>query len=297
MKSLYFDKSSKELVFPDLSALPERLVYKRVSSLRAFFDSLSDSSLGGNDAVGVAAAFVLCAEAYRFEDGKPEGFSYSFSRSVDFVVRQCASYPSVVAACEEMRHVCEGLSSTDEMLASVVKAARGIENRTSGYCGKLAGNGAKLISDGDGVLVRGNCGVLSSVKHGVSLEAVYTASKDRNVKLYIGETYPSLEGRRIAAFEAESNGLHAEIISDDSAASLMANGKINKIFLDVGFDRDGNLCSSSGSLMLASASRYFGVALCAFVNAFRSWNGEKRDILKKEMFDHVISNNGKEWKI
>lgn len=297
MKSLYFDKNSKELVFPDLSALPERLVYKRVSSLRAFFDSLSDSSLGGNDAMGVAAAFVLCAEAYRFEDGKPEGFAYSFSRSVDFVVRQCAAYPSVVASCEEMRHVCDGLSSTDEMLSSVVKAASGIEKRTAGYCVKLGKNGAKLISDGDGVLVRGNCGVLSSVKHGASLEAVYTASKEKSFTLYIGETYPSFEGRRIAAFEAAANGSDAEVISDDRAASLMANGKINKVFLDVGFDRDGDLCSSSGSLMLASASRYFGVPVCAFVNAFRSWNGEKRDILKKEMFDHVISNNGKEWKI
>ena len=290
MKSLYFDKNTKELVFLDRTSLPEEK-YRRISAFRAFFDSLADTSLCGSDAVGVAAAYILCAEAYRFEDVKAEGFAYSFEKSIDFLLLQCSLCPSVKASSEMMRNSCDGFDDVCEMLANIEKKALSVETAAVSYRRRLGERGAKLISDGDGVLVRGNCGVLGGVRYGASLEAAHKAyAKNKDFGLFIAETYPSFDGKRLAAYEAKANEIEFNTVSDSDAAVLMAEKKINKVFLDVGVTKDGNYCSEKGSLMLASSAKCFGVPVYGFVPYLRSAeNTAGCDTIKKELFESVVT--------
>ena len=294
MKSLYFDKNTKELVFLDRSALPEAEKYRRISTFREFFASLADHSLCGSDAVGAAAAYVLCAAAHRFEDVTAEGFAYSFEKSIDFLMLQCALYPSVKASAEKMRCSCGGCVTASDMLANIEKKAYDIEREIISYRRRLGEKGAKLISDGDGVLVRGNCGLLGGVKYGASLAAAYKAyAKNVNFRLFIAETYPSFDGKRLAAYEAKASGPEFEIVSDNDTAVLMAEKKINKIFLDAGATEYGKFCSEKGSLMLASSAKCFGVPVYAFLPYFHSAeNAGKRDIIESELLASVVTGDG-----
>ena len=287
MKSLYFDKDTKELVFLDRSALPGAEIYRRISTFREFFDSLASSSLCGNDAVFVSAAYIICAAAYRFEDVTVEGFDYSYGKSIDFLSLQCASNGVVRSACVFMKKAEIDRTSVKTMLESIEKAASGIENTVKSHAEALDGMSTRLISDGDGILVRGNCGELCTVKYGLSFAPVARAFENGvPFRLYIGETYPSYDGKRLASYEASLLGMRHEVIRDSDAASLMAKGKITKVFIDAVTDGHGNFASSPGSLQLAVCCKHYGVPIYAFLPSCPYTDDEKEyDVLDYTLLD------------
>ena len=137
------------------------------------------------------------------------------------------------------------------------KEAQKIIEEDRAACRKIGKCGAKLISRGDTVLTICNAGILATIDYGTALGVLYRAKEEgKKFKVIVCESRPLLQGARLSAWELKRNGIDVTLICDSMAASLMRQGKIDKVI--VGADRIAANCDTAnkiGTYALAVLSR------------------------------------------
>jgi methylthioribose-1-phosphate isomerase len=118
-----------------------------------------------------------------------------------------------------------------------------------------------LVQDGDTILTHCNAGVLATSKYGTATSSMYL-SKERgwNIRVYVDETRPCLQGARLTAFELNKAGINVTLICDNMAGVVLSKGKVNEII--VGADRiaaNGDVANKIGTMSLAVLAKHFGV--------------------------------------
>jgi methylthioribose-1-phosphate isomerase len=125
----------------------------------------------------------------------------------------------------------------------------------------MARYGARLVTKDDVILTHCNAGGLATADYGTALGVLFEAKRQgKRIKVYADETRPLLQGARLTAWELMNEGIDTTLICDNMAASLMAKGKIDKIF--VGADRiaaNGDTANKIGTYSLAVLARHHGV--------------------------------------
>lgn len=144
---------------------------------------------------------------------------------------------------------------------SVVREAEAIFEADVASCEAQAELGAALISDGDSILTHCNAGGLVAAGIGTALGVLRRAHEQgKRIHVYVDETRPLLQGARITAWELGKLGIDHTLICDNMAASLMGQGKIQKVF--VGADRiakNGDVANKIGTYPLALAAARAGI--------------------------------------
>ncbi|HEX2875408.1 MAG TPA: S-methyl-5-thioribose-1-phosphate isomerase [Polyangiaceae bacterium] len=152
------------------------------------------------------------------------------------------------------------MAAVDRLLAlpeltrdSVVREAEAIFEADVASCEAQAELGAALISDGDSILTHCNAGGLVAAGIGTALGVLRRAHEQgKRIHVYVDETRPLLQGARITAWELGKLGIDHTLICDNMAASLMAQRKIQKVF--VGADRiakNGDVANKIGTYGVA----------------------------------------------
>ncbi len=141
----------------------------------------------------------------------------------------------------------------DEIVNKLLKEAKQIAKEDI-ECNKSLGEfGNKLIEQGDNILTHCNAGALATVGYGTALGVIRQAHSDnKNIKIYIDETRPRLQGARLTAFEMLEEEIPATLIVDSVAATLMKKKIIDKVV--VGADRiakNGDTANKIGTFMLS----------------------------------------------
>jgi methylthioribose-1-phosphate isomerase len=130
-------------------------------------------------------------------------------------------------------------------------------------CQRMAAAGAPLIQSGDHVLTHCNSGGLATAGLGTALGVIIHAwQQGTALHVYVDETRPLLQGARLTAWELEQHGIPYTLISDNMAAMLMRQGRIQKIF--VGADRvaaNGDFANKIGTYSVAVNAHYHGIPL------------------------------------
>jgi methylthioribose-1-phosphate isomerase len=125
----------------------------------------------------------------------------------------------------------------------------------------MARHGARLIRNGDTILTHCNAGGLATADYGTALGVLFEAkSQGKRIKVYADETRPLLQGARLTTWELMHEGIDTTLICDNMAASLMAKGKIDKVF--VGADRiaaNGDAANKIGTYNVAVLAKYHHV--------------------------------------
>ena len=106
--------------------------------------------------------------------------------------------------------------------------------------------------------MKGNILVDHSIDSTSSQQA--SSKPTKHIKVYADETRPLLQGARLTAWELIHEGIDTTLICDNMAASLMAKGKIDKIF--VGADRiaaNGDFANKIGTYGLAVLAKFHNV--------------------------------------
>ena len=149
--------------------------------------------------------------------------------------------------------------------ANVAAEAEKIFEEDVTLCEALAERGAPLIADGDSILTHCNAGGLVTAGIGTALGVVRRAHEQgKRIHVYVDETRPLLQGARITAWELGKLGIEHTLICDNMAASLMAQGKIQKVF--VGADRiakNGDFANKIGTYGVAVLARYHQIPFYA----------------------------------
>lgn len=152
--------------------------------------------------------------------------------------------------------------AVDRMLAegSVAEAERIFEEDVA-LCESLANQGAALVENGEGLLTHCNAGGLATAGIGTALGVIIRAHQQgKKVHAYVDETRPLLQGARLSAWELRKHGVPHTLICDNMSASLMASGRVKKIF--VGADRvarNGDAANKIGTYGLAVLARFHSV--------------------------------------
>lgn len=119
---------------------------------------------------------------------------------------------------------------------------------------KQAQECANLVNDADVILTHCNVSGL------MPLIGEICRQNDKRLSFYVTETRPYLQGSRLTAWELKESGFDVTVISDNTVAQVMHEGKINKVI--VGADnlaQNGDIANKVGTYQIAILAANFNI--------------------------------------
>ena len=151
----------------------------------------------------------------------------------------------------------QALAREDYPQALEAEALRLVEEDKQ-LCDRIAEAGSALVKPDSRLLTHCNTGGLATAGVGTALGVIALAHQQGKVaSVWVDETRPLLQGGRLTAWELGELGVPYQLIADSMAASLMAQGKVDAVW--VGADRiaaNGDVANKIGTYSLAVLAHY-----------------------------------------
>ncbi len=256
-KSVIF--KGDRLYYLNQTKLPHREIYKECRNLKGGYYAIKKLEVRGAPLIGVFAAYCIYVSLKSFK-GTNREFLFSLNKSANYLN---SSRPTAVNLSWALERIKTAVRNNEHkplntLKKIVLREARRIHKEDIYLCAGIAKEGIRLVRKGDKILTHCNTGFLATSGNGTALSIIYAAAKRyKDIKVYVDETRPLLQGARITAWELKESGINASVIVDGAAAYLMQKKMIDKIF--VGADRIvscGDTANKIGTYNLAVAARY-----------------------------------------
>ena len=246
--------------FVDQTKLPDELTFVYCDDVTRLRRAIKRLEIRGAPALGIAGALgvvigVKDSRAKKFRD-----FYKELEKVVKFIG---SSRPTAINLFWALNIMKDAAKENRDKPVSEIKEillckALEILKEDKRSCRVMARYGAALVRKRDRILTHCNAGGLATADYGTALGVLFEAKRQgKNIKVYVDETRPLLQGSRLTAWELMREGIKTTLICDNMAASLMAQGKIDKIF--VGADRiaaNGDAANKIGTYNLAVLAEY-----------------------------------------
>jgi methylthioribose-1-phosphate isomerase len=239
------DAATGRMVIIEQTLLPAELKLIELSELQSVIDAIQRLAVRGAPALGVAGAYGAVivlrsglgnAGLERLADARPTAVNLRWG-------------------VERVRKVAKG-----DPARALVEAKR-IHAEDDATCRAIGEAGAKLITDGSGVLTHCNAGALATAGMGTALAPMYVAhSQGRKFRVFADETRPLLQGARLTSFELAENGIDVTVISDSMAAVVMRDKRVQLVI--TGADRvalNGDAANKIGTYAVAVLAKAHGI--------------------------------------
>lgn len=235
----------------DQYLLPHEQHWHLCNSVSEMHTLILSLKVRGAPLIGLAATLLV---AHLAEQGMSQT---DLAQAIDELE---GTRPTAVNLMYCMKQMREALKQT-AFVDALVTAAERLFNEDVALCDAMAKLGAELVKPGEQILTHCNTGALATAGVGTALGVIYHAHQQHgDIHVWVDETRPLLQGGRLTAFELESWQIPYTLICDNMAASLMAAGKVDKIF--VGADRiaaNGDFANKVGTYNLAVLAHFHGV--------------------------------------
>lgn len=214
----------------------------------------------GAPAIGAAAALGVVLGVKNWKAKDFISFKKKLDRASGYI---CTARPTAVNlfwAVKRMRDyaVRNQNKTIPELKDLLLKEARQIMEEDKIACRRMGDFGAKLIKSNSNILTICNAGALATVDYGTALGVIYRAKElKKKIHVYACETRPLLQGARLTAWELTRNKIPTTLITDNMAATLMQQGRINLVI--AGADRiarNGDTANKIGTYNLAVLAHY-----------------------------------------
>lgn len=249
--------------YVDQTRLPHKLKFVDCDNVARLWRAITRLEVRGAPAIGIAGALGV---VLGIKDSKAKNFD-NFYREVQKVSKHLASSrPTAINLFWALaRMECVAESNKDKPIAKIKKKmlaeALKILDEDKLSCRDMARYGADLVKSGDTILTHCNAGGLATADYGTALGVLFESkAHGKRIRVYADETRPLLQGARLTVWELMQEGIDTTLICDNMAASLMAKGRIDKIF--VGADRiasNGDAANKIGTYNLAVLARYHNI--------------------------------------
>ncbi|MBU76654.1 S-methyl-5-thioribose-1-phosphate isomerase [Pseudoalteromonas sp. MEBiC 03607] len=235
----------------DQYLLPHQQHWHVCNDVETMKDLILTLKIRGAPLIGLGASLLV---AHLAEQGMSQA---SLAIAIDELE---ATRPTAVNLMHCMAKLREALTESD-FVAAVVSTAEQLFKEDIALCDSMAERGAALVAKGDNILTHCNTGALATAGVGTALGVIYKAQQRYgDIHVWVDETRPLLQGGRLTAFELERWQIPYTLICDNMAASLMAAGKVDKIF--VGADRiaaNGDFANKVGTYNLAVLAHFHNI--------------------------------------
>lgn len=245
LQSTSLKLEDQQLLILDQQLLPDQESWVVVESPDHMVEIIKQLKVRGAPLIGVAAALSLGLwaqqQAVSLTDYQAEAENLRASRPTAV---------NLMNALDRMLQVAEDRQMDQK---AILEKAIELFNEDVQLCLQMAEAGQVLIEDGDNILTHCNTGGLATVGLGTALGVIIHAhQKGKKIHVYVDETRPLLQGGRLTTWELEKAGVPYTLICDNMSGSLMAQGKVQKVFL--GADRiamNGDFANKIGTYNLA----------------------------------------------
>lgn len=227
----------------DQRKLPFEEVWVACKSAVQTAAGIHDMVVRGAPAIGVTAAYGMVLAHLAGEDlsQADEALRQSRPTAVNLFYaldRMKPHWGSLEASLVEARAIWEEVEQTE--LAISQHGARVLRGQVLTHC---------------------NTGPLATGGYGTALGAINEAyHQGRITHVWVDETRPYLQGARLTTYELQKAGVPATLISDNMAAYMMAQGKVDAVIL--GTDRmamNGDFANKIGTYGVAILAQYHGI--------------------------------------
>ncbi len=233
----------------DQTALPHREDWLEGGDPVAMVGHIQRLAVRGAPLIGVAAACSLACLAMSGAGEADLERAWGALR---------AARPTAVNLMWAMDRLKPLLSSPEALIAE----AQAIFDEDVRLCEGMAGQGAALIQEGEGLVTHCNTGGLATAGIGTALGVIRRAHEQgKRIHVFVDETRPLLQGGRLTAWELRRLGIPCTLITDSMAALVLRDGRAQRVL--VGADRiaaNGDFANKVGTYGLAVQARHHGVA-------------------------------------
>ncbi|HEA15153.1 MAG TPA: S-methyl-5-thioribose-1-phosphate isomerase [Pseudoalteromonas prydzensis] len=242
---------NKTLSVLDQYLLPHQQLWHECNDVTTMRDLILSLKIRGAPLIGLGASLLV---AHLAGQGTAKA---ALAQAIDDLE---ATRPTAVNLMHCMAKLRIALQR-DDYVTAIVSAAVTLFNEDIALCESMANHGAALVNSGDNILTHCNTGALATAGIGTALGVIYKAQQRHgDIHVWVDETRPLLQGGRLTAFELERWQVPYTLICDNMAASLMAAGKVDKIF--VGADRiaaNGDFANKVGTYNLAVLAHFHNI--------------------------------------
>jgi methylthioribose-1-phosphate isomerase len=240
---------NKQLWVLDQQKLPQEEIWLPVPDVNTMVFIIKTLKIRGAPLLGVAAALTL---AHLAETGAN---LVTLQHAAMLLKSARPTAVNLMHCVDRMMQVLnENIDNTNRFIAE----AENIFDEDVKLCQAMGKHGASLINDGDSILTICNTGGLATAGIGTAFAAFKTAHEQgKRIHVYACETRPLLQGGRLTTWELEKAGIPHTLICDSMAGMLMAQHKIQKVF--VGSDRiaaNGDFANKIGTYNLAVLAKF-----------------------------------------
>ncbi|MHB9325956.1 S-methyl-5-thioribose-1-phosphate isomerase [Kluyvera intermedia] len=240
-----------QLFILDQQALPQEKRWLPADSVPLLVEHIHALRVRGAPLIGLSASLLLALLAENGEDRD------TLARSLETLR---ASRPTAVNLMNNLDRMKLALAQEDYVTALLAEALRLIEEDKA-LCDSIAQAGSTLVKPGSRLLTHCNTGGLATAGVGTALGVIALAHQQGKVaNVWVDETRPLLQGGRLTAWELGELGVPYQLITDSMAASLMAKGQVDAIW--VGADRiaaNGDVANKIGTYSLAVLAKFHGI--------------------------------------
>ncbi len=261
VKTVEWVASGKKTLTPgvlrliDQTLLPERLEYKDITAVPVLWEAIRSLRVRGAPAIGVAAALGVVLAAQSPKVRSTRGLLAAVRRASDHLASSRPTAVNLFWALQRMTAFAEKNSGMEvaALKEALAREALAIRDEDLAMCRAIGEHGLSLLRKGMNVLTHCNAGALATSGYGTALAPLYLA-RERGMRLhvYADETRPLLQGARLTAWEMRQAGIPVTLICDNTAAVVMAAGKVDAVL--VGADRiaaNGDTANKVGTYGLA----------------------------------------------
>lgn len=244
----------------DQTLLPHEYKIVTCRDVKKLWRAIKTLQVRGAPAIGIAAALGVILGVKDAKAKDATRFSKEVKRVCAYLASSRPTAVNLFWALARMERVARNNlhKNVREVKRLLLKEALLIIDEDKKSCRAMARHGARLIKSGDTILTHCNAGALATADYGTALGVLFEAKRQgKLITVFADETRPLLQGARLTAWELMHEGIDTTLICDNMAASLMAKGKIDVVF--VGADRiasNGDTANKIGTYSLAVLAHY-----------------------------------------
>ncbi|KAA9002467.1 S-methyl-5-thioribose-1-phosphate isomerase [Affinibrenneria salicis] len=239
---------NNQLWILDQQALPQETRWCLCPDVATLVDHIQALRVRGAPLIGLSASLLLALLAEQGMAREPLTLALHTLR---------AARPTAVNLMNNLDRMQQALDMTDYRRAMADEALRLVEEDRA-LCERIAVQGAELVKPGSRLLTHCNTGGLATAGIGTAIGVLLRAHQQGKVaQVWVDETRPLLQGGRLTAWELGELGIPRRLICDSMAASLMAQGQVDAVW--VGADRiaaNGDVANKIGTYSLAVLAHY-----------------------------------------
>ncbi|MGM0438042.1 MAG: S-methyl-5-thioribose-1-phosphate isomerase [Bacillota bacterium] len=260
----------------DQRKLPGAIEYFEADNYRDVKFAISDMVVRGAPAIGATAAYGVYLAAEEYKNKSKKEFMEKIKEANQDLAKARPTAVNLTWAIRKLENIIEKNKnkSTEKITKILFNEAEKIAKEDIEINKKMAQNGNTVVVPNDAIiLTHCNTGALATVGYGTALGVIREAhNRGKNIRVYVDETRPRLQGARLTAFELVEENIPATLIADSVAATLIRDGEIDLIL--VGADRiaaNGDTANKIGTYMLSKLAKihnvpFYVVAPCSTID-------------------------------